>query len=108
MKKLMFILFALSTLILTTQCGDKEDEDITAPIIILEGSSKQYVPRDSVYTDPGYTATDDVDGDLTDLVKVTGSVDVSTDGTYLLNYNVIDASGNAAEEVQREVIVMVF
>ncbi len=107
MKKILIILFAISTLVLAIQC-EKEEKDTTAPVITLIGSSTQYVARDSAYVDPGYTATDDVDGDLTDLVKVTGSVDVSTDGTYLLNYNVIDASGNAAEEVQREVIVMVF
>ncbi|PLS24038.1 immunoglobulin-like domain-containing protein [Bifidobacterium imperatoris] len=42
----------------------------------------------------GVTASDDVDGDLTDAIVVSGSVDVTKDGVYELTYTVSDKSGN--------------
>jgi hypothetical protein len=58
------------------------------------------------FTDPGYTATDDVDGDITANVTVAGDIlDTYTPGSYVLTYNVSDAADNAAAEVTRTVIV---
>ncbi|HPO16021.1 MAG TPA: DUF5011 domain-containing protein, partial [Candidatus Hydrogenedentes bacterium] len=42
------------------------------------------------YFDPGYEAIDPEDGDITESVVVTGSVDVSLPGTYTLTYTVQD------------------
>ena len=42
----------------------------------------------------GVSATDTVDGDLTDDVQVMGSVDTATAGSYSLTYVVQDANGN--------------
>jgi major membrane immunogen (membrane-anchored lipoprotein) len=106
MKKLV-ILGVISLSILFTYCK-KEDKDEIAPIITLEGTSPQYVAKDSTYIEPGYTAIDDVDGDISDLVKVKSDVNTAIEGTYNRTYNVIDKSGNSAEEVKREVIVMIF
>ena len=41
-------------------------------------------------------ATDDVDGDITSKIQVTGEVDTNTIGTYNLSYSVEDDSGNKA------------
>ena len=60
----------------------------------------------STFTDPGATASDAGDGDLTSSIVVTGSVDTSTLGTYTLTYNVSDASGNVADPVTRTVNVV--
>lgn len=38
------------------------------------------------YIEPGYNATSDLKGDITDYVKVTGEVDTSKTGTYRLIY----------------------
>ena len=57
------------------------------------------------FTDPGATATDNVDGNLTSSIVVTGSVNTATAGIYTLNYNVSDAAGNAATQVSRTVNV---
>ena len=57
------------------------------------------------FIDPGATATDNIDGNLTSSIVVTGSVNTSTVGTYTLNYNVSDAAGNAATQVSRTVNV---
>ncbi|PFH87014.1 immunoglobulin-like domain-containing protein [Bacillus sp. AFS088145] len=42
----------------------------------------------------GVTATDNVDGSLTKLIKVTGTVNTKKTGTYTLTYTVTDYSGN--------------
>jgi hypothetical protein len=44
----------------------------------------------------GVTATDNVDGDLTSSVTVSGDVDTSVLGEYELAYSVTDAAGNTA------------
>ena len=80
--------------------------DIVAPVITLTGSATVNIMVGDTFTDPGATATDDVDGDITANIVVAGdTVDVNTAGTYTITYNVSDASGNAAAEVSRTVIV---
>lgn len=70
--------------------------DIVAPVIYLNGYAATYVPLGSGYSDPGYTAVDDADGDITSSVVRTGSVDDGTLGTYTVNYTVTDKAGNTA------------
>ena len=41
----------------------------------------------------GITASDKEDGDLTKVIKVTGNVDLSKEGTYTLTYSVTDSAG---------------
>ena len=79
--------------------------DTTNPVIKLTGSSSINLTVGDTFTDPGVTATDDVDGNITSSISISGSVDTSTAGTYTISYNVSDAAGNAATEVQRTVIV---
>ena len=79
--------------------------DTTAPVITLNGSATMNLTVGGSFTDPGATATDNVDGNLTSSIVVTGSVTTSTVGTYTLNYNVSDAAGNAAAQVSRTVNV---
>ena len=79
--------------------------DRTAPTITLIGSSTVNVEQGTTYTDAGATATDIIDGDLSPGIIVGGSVNPSVGGTYLLTYNIIDSSGNAATQVSRTVIV---
>lgn len=76
-----------------------------APVITLLGSNPDTVECADAYTDPRATAQDDVDGDISGQIVVTGSVNIGMPGTYTLHYNVSDSSGNAAEEVTRTVIV---
>ena len=47
-----------------------------------------------ILKEPGYVAIDDCDGNVTENVKVTGSVDTSKKGTYELTYSVSDEYGN--------------
>ncbi|GGI56352.1 immunoglobulin-like domain-containing protein [Winogradskyella haliclonae] len=79
--------------------------DTTAPVITLLGSATVNLTVGDAYTDAGATATDNIDGNLTSSIVVTGSVDTNTAGTYTLTYNVSDAAGNAATPVVRTVNV---
>ena len=60
------------------------------------------------FTDPGVVATDNYDDDssVTGSISVSGSVDTSNLGTYLLTYSVSDSSGNAADSVERTVQIV--
>ncbi|MDT2662053.1 DUF5011 domain-containing protein [Enterococcus hulanensis] len=46
----------------------------------------------------GVTAEDSVEGDLTDKIKITGTVDTSKFGEYILNYSVENAAGKKLEK----------
>ena len=63
--------------------------DNSAPVITLFGSDDIEILRGSVYTESGYQAIDYIDGDITENVVVTGSVDTSTPGVYELIYTVV-------------------
>jgi hypothetical protein len=68
-------------------------EDTTAPVITLSGGNQTLTQGDT-WIDPGFSATDDVDGDLTGSVTVSGSVNTAVPNTYTLTYSVADAAGN--------------
>jgi hypothetical protein len=80
--------------------------DVIAPVITLLGSSSVDIEIGETYTDAGATALDDVDGDITESIVQTGTVDTDTLGTYTIRYNVTDSNGNAATEVTRTVNVV--
>jgi len=77
--------------------------DNTKPVITLLGLPTVTVVKNTVYTDAGATAFDNVDGAL--IPKITGVVKTAVIGTYTLTYNVSDAALNAAAPVMRTVIV---
>ena len=78
--------------------------DNTPPVITLNGSSTIQLTVGDSWTDPGATATDETDGDITSSITVNGTVDTSTVGTYTLTYSVADAASNSASTT-RVVIV---
>ena len=80
-------------------------QDTVIPVIILLGDASMTLEVGDIFTDLGATASDAVDGVLTDEIVVTGSVDASAVGTYTLTYNVKDKSGNAATALIRSVDV---
>lgn len=84
-----------------------EMTDKVAPVITLAGGPDVVWQVGSPYVDPGFTATDSVDGDVSGGVKTEGTVDVNTPGTYLVRYTVKDASGNVSTVAVRRVTVAV-
>lgn len=84
------------------------DVDVNPPVITLIGSATLRHALWTSFTDPGATATDAEDGDLTAAIVVGGdTVNSDRAGTYVITYNVTDSAGNAAAEVTRTVVVEV-
>uniref|UniRef100_UPI001CCF63C4 immunoglobulin-like domain-containing protein n=1 Tax=Hyalangium gracile TaxID=394092 RepID=UPI001CCF63C4 len=80
-------------------------DDDDPPTLILNGPAHQSLECGTPYVDPGATASDACDGDLTDDITRSGSVDSGMPADYTLIYNVADSSGNSAPSVSRTVQV---
>lgn len=77
-----------------------------APEISLIGDVTMTLTEGEAYIDPGATATDEEDGDISRDIVVGGDVvNTSVPGTYVISYNVTDSAGSAANEVVRTVEV---
>ena len=74
--------------------------DAVAPVITLSGETDLSISLGESFEEPGYTAEDDCDGDLTESVLVSGTVDINTVGDYKLVYSVKDSSGNEGSAVR--------
>lgn len=78
--------------------------DTTKPEIILQGNEVT-IYQNNTYNEPGYTATDNYDKDITSKVKVTNNIDNKKTGTYEVTYSVSDSSKNKTE-IKRKVNVI--
>jgi len=78
--------------------------DTTAPVITLTGNPIETVNLWDSYTDAWANCNDNYDTSCT--VIVTNPVDVNTLGTYTIEYNVTDTTGNIASTVTRTVNVI--
>ena len=70
--------------------------DFAAPVITLAGEGRIYVKVGEAYAEPGFTASDNVDGDITSKVAIGGGVDTSKMGRNTVTYTVTDAAGNTS------------
>jgi hypothetical protein len=75
--------------------------DTIIPVITLIGDNPQNILIGNSYIEVGANVTDNSGDTLTAVI--TGSVDVNTNGTYIISYNAVDSSGNSAIQVQRTV-----
>ncbi|RMG92668.1 MAG: DUF5011 domain-containing protein, partial [Chloroflexi bacterium] len=83
--------------------------DTTPPVIMLKGKPFIRLVQGAVFTDPGVTAKDSVDGNLTAKVTTSGGpVDpAAAVGTvFTLKYDVSDAAGNAAKQKTRTIVIV--
>jgi hypothetical protein len=78
--------------------------DRTAPEITLLGGAEISVPSGVAFVDPGATAMDDIDGDLSDAITTSGNLNTNVVGTYTVTYTVSDRASNTAQ-VSRKVNV---
>ena len=62
--------------------------DTTPPVITLLGDANVTHAMDTAWVDPGATASDSLDGNLTSSITITGTVDVNVTGVYTLTYSV--------------------
>lgn len=72
-----------------------ENKDITAPVLTVPGDVVIKV-GEAFDVRKDVSAMDDVDGDLTDKIQISGKFDIRTPGTYVIVYRVSDNAGNTA------------
>ncbi|HRY33478.1 MAG TPA: DUF5011 domain-containing protein [Bacteroidales bacterium] len=104
MKKsfvLVLVLAIASGLVFFSGC---KKDDTTAPVITLIGGATVYIDLGQAWVDPGFTAEDDEDGDITAQVVVTGTVDNKVVNEYMITYTVADDAGNETT-IERKVYV---
>ena len=83
-----------------------EELDLTPPVITIIGDNPLEINIGEYYTEFGATATDDVDGDITqDVIIDSSNLNTTLAGNYTVSYSVSDSSNNSTNE-QREVIVI--
>lgn len=74
------------------------------PSIALVGAATMTIAQASQFIDPGATATDAEDGDLTAIIQTTSNVNTNVAGSYTVTYKVTDSGGLSAS-VTRTVVV---
>ncbi len=74
------------------------------PTLTLVGEKTKSIPQGSKYTEQGYSAIDERDGNITDNVVVTGIVDENTPGTYKLTYSITNSRKKATTETRTIVV----
>ncbi|MFC2110998.1 DUF5011 domain-containing protein [Bacteroidota bacterium] len=109
MKKIIVLssLLFFAIIFVISSCK-KEEVDSTPPVITLFGNSSIQIDSITQYSEPGATAIDDVDGDISSKIVITDNIDINTLGFYQVKYNVSDKAGNKAVEVIRTVQVVIF
>lgn len=80
-----------------------EVKDNIKPEIKLKDAKKVFFATGVEYKDPGFTASDNIDGDITKKVKTTSNIDKDKEGEYEVVYTVKDKAGNKAE-AKRKVV----
>ncbi len=74
------------------------------PVITLMGGNMSFVKLNGTFVDPGATAYDDCEGDISSKIQKSGNVDTTKVGGYQITYSVSDNAGNS-QSVARTVYV---
>ena len=96
-----------SNVVRMTRSVECQTGDTTSPVITLLSSNPIDLNVGDTYVEPGATALDETDGDISSNIVIDHSaVNTAAAGSYAITYNVTDASGNAASEVLRYINVI--
>lgn len=80
--------------------------DDDKPSLTLKGRDNLSIVKGSEFNDPGASASDLYDGDLTDKIEIdTSNLDTNTAGSYDVKYIVKDSSGNSSELLRKVNVV---
>ncbi len=82
-------------------------QDNAKPVVTLLGAAVFKTEVNQPLNDPGATAWDNIEGDITSRIVRLGVVDVNKVGYYKLKYYVVDNYGNVSDTVYRSVQVEV-
>ncbi len=100
-----FIILGILSFVLLGFNSVFAEDDITPPVITLNGASSISIFVNENYTDPGATAIDNIDGNITSSILKSGNVDSSIIGIYTITYDVSDTASNNAQTIKRIVEV---
>jgi len=78
--------------------------DTTDPVIGLLGANPINLNIGELFVDPGATAFDNIDGDITSSIATNSDLNTQIEGTYVISYSITDAAGNSSA-IARQVIV---
>jgi len=79
--------------------------DVTKPVITITGKTQDTLMQGKTYVDLDATATDNIDGNITNKITKVSTLDSSKLGTYTITYSVSDLAGNSASAVRTIVVV---
>ena len=92
----------------TKTCTEHNEETVKesadAPKLKMVGSSTINLNVGDSYSEQGATATDKLDGDITNKIQISGSVNTSKAGTYTVKYTVKN-SANKETTITRKIVV---
>ncbi|HYH96301.1 DUF5011 domain-containing protein, partial [Hyalangium sp.] len=108
--------FPLGTVALTWSAADTSGnaatcsssftvEDTQPPTLAINGEGAVALDCGTTFVDPGATAIDSCQANVSSRVTISGTVNSSQAGTYVLTYGATDSSGNTAVPVTRTVTV---
>jgi hypothetical protein len=92
----IFYILLTALIIGFSGCSGASEENADKPKITLNGDRDITLKIGSVIKEPGYSASDPQDGDLTDKVSVDSNINFYKAGQYYVNYSVKDSDGNSA------------
>ena len=78
----------------TETCRKINYQDYDAPVITLEGETAITIMAGESFEEPGFTAEDNADGDVTERVAVKANYNTYVPGDYEITYTVCDTFGN--------------
>jgi surface protein len=96
MKKLIYLLIAVAFLACSSDEDNNSNQETTAPEITLIGENPQMIFQNQSYVELGATAVDNVDGDISDNIEISSSVNTQVIGSYDVIYSINDTAGNSA------------
>ncbi len=80
------------------------DASALGPVLTLSGANPMNLNLGDTFTDPGATAIDEKDGDISAFIQVDSNVNTAVAGNYTVTYTVSDSNNNSAS-LTRSVIV---
>ncbi len=79
--------------------------DLTGPVVSLHGANPITLLQGSAFSDPGASAQDLIEGDVSASITVSGDVvDIHTLGSYTLVYSAQDSHGNVGNTTRTVVV----
>lgn len=93
---IFLIVVVFVTLEWFSHCKIPDMEEESFPTLKLKGNKNMTINLGDKYIEPGFTANDKIDGNITKKVKVTNNIDFNTPGVYEIKYTVTNSSGNKA------------